>query len=96
MESTGLIIFNTLLSITMIIIGIILIVTDVKYEYLGIAMILIFIILILIHIKNIYEIVKSLKNGEKFSDNFGLLIMGIGILFIIIIVFEIYQNKNKK
>ena len=80
----------------MIIIGIILVTTDVKYKYLGIIIIIIFIILIIIHIKNIYTMIQSLRNGEKFNSSFGLLMILIGVLFLILNIYDIQQNKNKK
>ena len=88
--------FNIILSILMIIIGIILLISDTKYKYLGIIIIIIFIILIYIHIKNIFEMIKNLRNGEKFNKNFGLLMTFVGIFFLIINTYEIQQNKNKK
>jgi len=96
METDKLINFNIILSIIMIIIGIILLISDTKYKYLGIIIIIIFIILIYIHIKNIFDMIKSLRNGEKFNKNFGLLMVFVGIFFLIINTYEIQQNKNKK
>ena len=40
--------------------------------------------------------IKSLRNGEKFNKNFGLLMVFVGIFFLIINTYEIQQNKNKK
>lgn len=73
----------------MIVIGSIILISDIKYKYLGIVVIVLFVILIFIHINSIFEMIKSLKNGEKFDKSFGLLMILIGILFIIINIYEL-------
>lgn len=93
---TNLIIFNIILSVIMIIIGIILLIKDIKYKYFGLLMIGIFIIIIFIQIRNIFEMIKSLRNGEKFNKSFGLLMLLLGTIFIIMSIYEIHQGKNKK
>lgn len=85
--------FNVILSIIMIILGIMLLTVDIKNKIFNIFIIFIFIILIILHVNNVIYILNSMQNGEKLSTDIGVLLILIGILLIIV---NIYQNKNKK
>jgi hypothetical protein len=85
--------FNVILSIIMIILGIMLLTVDIKNKIFNIFIIFIFVILIILHVNNVIYILNSMQNGEKLSTDIGVLLILIGILLIIV---NIYQNKNKK
>ncbi len=76
--------FNILLSIIMIITGFIIFISNVKIKYLGILVTMLFIVLIIIHIKDIFKIIMFVKEGEKFSKKFGLLLGLAGIFFLVV------------
>ncbi len=77
----------------MIILGIMLLTVDIKHKIFNIFIIFIFVILIILHVNNVIYILNNMQNGEKLSTDIGVLLILIGILLIIV---NIYQNKNKK
>ena len=38
--------------------------------------------------------IQSLRNGEKFNSSFGLLMILIGVLFLILNIYDIQQNLS--